>query len=176
MEEGSCATLTSLRYDGDQLHWMVYGDAIALCFQPTTNELWASTTNIHLLATAPYLINWQMALNPEGFLSGVWMHQPGQQYALLSDALGQHILLAYAALQDDKAALHEVAQQPTRLGNQAQVYSRYWANGNTQFYDAVWNPLSTALASPERFLSYTQQLRRQQLLNSDDYTCILITD
>lgn len=176
MEEGSCATLTSLHVGENQLNWMVYGDAIALCFRPETNELWASTTNIHQFDAAPCLINWQMPLVSDGFLTGSWQHQPGQHYALLSDALGQYVLMAYAAFQEDKSTLYELAQQPTRLGNWAQAHSCFWETGNAQFQEAVWYPLYSALASSDRFLSYTQRLRHQQLLGSDDYTCILITD
>jgi len=176
MGEGSSATLATLHRQADNLYWMVYGDAVALCFQPATGELWAANADIRQFETAPYLINWLSPPSADGFRSGVWQHQPGQQYALLSDALGQYVLMAHEALQGGSEAIQLVAQQPTALGNRAQTHLNYWAKKHLSFEESVWNPLRTALASPTQFLAYTQELREQQLLGVDDYTAILIED
>jgi len=176
MGEGSSATLATLHRQADSLHWMVYGDAVALCFQPTTGKLWAANADIRQFESAPYLLNWLSPPNIDGFRSGVWRHQPGQQYALLSDALGQYVLMAYATLHGNSEAVQLVAKQPTALGNRAQAHLNYWAEKHLSFEKSVWNPLRTALTSPIQFLAYTQKLREQQLLGADDYTAILIED
>ncbi|AKD56083.1 hypothetical protein [Spirosoma radiotolerans] len=176
MGEGSSATLATLHYQADKVHWMVYGDAVAICFQPATGELWAANPDVRQFESAPYLLNWLSPPRSDGFMAGVWPHQPGQQYALLSDALGQCVLMAYAALQGDLATLRTVAQQPTALGNRAQTHLNHWTERRASFEELVWIPLQTALASPTQFLAYTQELRTQQLLGADDYTGILIND
>src|SRR5206468_1116063 len=127
MGEGSCATLTTLHYQADRLHWMVYGDAVALCFRPATGDLWAANPDVRQFESAPYLLNWLNPPDANGFLAGSWQHQPSQQYALLSDALGQYILMAYAALHGDSDSLRLVAQQPTALGIRAQAHLNYWS-------------------------------------------------
>ncbi len=176
MEEGSCATLATLHYQARMVHWMVYGDAVALCFRPATGELWAANPDIRQFQSPPYLLNWLSPPSLQGFQSGSWQHQPGQQYALMSDALGQYILMAYAALHGDSETLRIVAQQPTALGNRAQAHLDHWSGKRASFGKSVWTPLRTALASPARFLAYTQTLRVQQLLGADDYTGIIIED
>ncbi|MFD2934983.1 hypothetical protein [Spirosoma flavum] len=176
MNEGSCATLTTLHYRADELHWTVYGDAVALYFHPITDKLGAANPDLRQFESAPYLINWLAPPSPPGFRSGIWPHQPGQQYALLSDTLGQYLLMAYASLHGDAESLRMLAQQPTALGNRAQAHLGYWSDKGGRFGESVWNPFRMALASPETFLPYTQQLRAQNLLGADDYTCILIED
>jgi len=176
MGEGSSATLATLHQQADRVHWMVYGDAVALCFSPATGELWAANPDIRQFEAAPYLLNWLSLPSSDGFQAGVWLHQSGQQYALLSDALGQFVLMAYAALQGDSKTLRMVAQQPTALGNRAQTHLNYWTKKRVHFDELVWSPLRTALASPAQFLAYTQTLRAQQLLGADDYTAIIIED
>ncbi|GAB3804963.1 hypothetical protein GCM10028819_37320 [Spirosoma humi] len=176
MGEGSSATLATLHRQADKLHWMVYGDAVALCFRPATGELGAANADIRQFEAAPDLLNWLRPPAADGFRSGIWQHQSGQQYALLSDALGQYVLMAYATLHGDPEAVQFVAQQPTALGNRAQAHLNYWAEKRPLFEKSVWNPLRTALTSPTRFLAYTQKLRDQQLVGADDYTAILIGD
>lgn len=176
MGEGSSATLATLHYQTNMVHWMVYGDAVALCFQPVTGELWAANPDVRQFESAPYLLNWLSPPDADGFRAGVWQHQSNQQYALLSDALGQYVLMAYAALQGDSETLQTVAQQPTALGSRAQAHLTYWAGKRAPFEKSVWSPLHTALASPDQFLAYTQELRAQQLIGADDYTGLLIAD
>lgn len=176
IHEGSCATLATLHHRANEFHWTVYGDAVALCFQPVTDKVEAADPDLHQFESAPYLINWLALPNPTGFRRGIWPHQPNQQYALLSDTLGQYLLMAYASLHGDTHSLQMLAQQPTALGNRAQAHLGYWPAKGGRFGEAVWNPLRTALVSPETFLSYTQRLQAQNLLGVDDYTCILIED
>ena len=174
MAEGSSATLATLHDQAGVIHWMVYGDAVALCFQPATGELRAANPDIRQFESAPYLLNWLHPPGSEGFRSGNWQHQPGQQYALLSDALGQYVLMAYAAMHDDSATLRTVAQQPTALGSLALAHLNHWSGQQAPFEELVWSPLYSALASPVRFLAYMQKLRSQQLLGPDDYTALIV--
>lgn len=176
MHEGSAATLTTLHERDGMVYWSVYGDAVALCFQSRTGELRAANPDPRQFASASDLLNWLTPPQPEGLRSGAWTHEPGQQYALLSDALGQYVLLAYAALQGDGESVRELAQKPTALGNRAQTHLAHWIGQETRFRELVWEPLRMALASSETFLRYTQQLRTEQLLGADDYTAILIED
>lgn len=175
MHEGSGATLATLHERDGQLHWSVYGDAVVLCFQLSTGELRAANPDPRQFATAPDLLNWLTPPEPEGFRLGAWPHEPGQQYALLSDALGQYLLLASATLQGDGESVRELARQSTALGNRAQAHLAHWPSGGP-FGELVWNPLRTALTSPDAFEVYTQQLRMGQLLGADDYTAILIEE
>ncbi|GAB3726545.1 hypothetical protein [Spirosoma lituiforme] len=176
MGEGSSATLVTLHHQAAIVHWMVYGDAVALCFNPSTGELRAANPDIRQFESAPYLLNWLHPPDSDGFRSGSWPHQPGQQYALLSDALGQYLLMAYATLQGDVETIRIIAQQPTALGSRALAHLRHWSGKQLSFEESVWQPLQTALASPVQFLAHTQQLRTRQLLGPDDYTAILIAD
>ena len=176
MHEGSAATLATLHKRDELVYWSVYGDAVVLCFQPLTGELRAANPDPRQFASAPDLLNWLTPPQPEGFLWGTWTHKSGQQYALLSDALGQYVLLAYAALQRDGESVRELARQSTALGNRAQGHVNYWSGQAVSFEKVVWEPLRTALASPDAFRYYTQQLRLIQLLGADDYTAILIED
>lgn len=174
MYEGSGATLATLHQRDNQLHWLVYGDAVVVQYQPTTDTLIAANPDLRQFESAPYLLNWLDFPKADGMQSGVWPHQPGQQYALLTDTLGQYMLMAHAALSGDPASLAALAQQPTALGQRAQTHLAHWAGKAGRFGELVWHPLRDALTSADAFLTYTQQLRRQQLLGVDDYTCLLI--
>lgn len=176
MHEGSSATLTTLHAQPDEMYWSVYGDAVALCYSSARNDLRAANPDLHQFESAPDLLNWLAPPSPDGFRAGRWPHCAGQQYALLSDTLGQYVLMAHAALHGDAESLRRLSQQPTALGNRAQTHMNHWAGQKDRFDEFVWEPLRTALASPETFLAYTQQLRAQHLLGPDDYTCILIED
>lgn len=174
MYEGSGATLATLHQRGNQLHWLIYGDAVVVCYQPAIGELWAANADLRQFESAPYLLNWLDFPKADGMQLGVWSHQPGQQYALLTDTLGQYVLMAHAALSGDTASLAALVQQPTALGQRAQTHLTFWTGKAGRFDELVWNPLRDALASADAFLAHTQQLRRQQLLGVDDYTCLLI--
>ncbi len=174
MYEGSGATLATLHRQDDRLHWFVYGDAVVVRYQPTTDMLVVANPDLHQFELAPYLLNWLDFPKAEGMQSGVWPHQPEQQYALFTDTLGQYVLMAHAALSGDTASLAALAQLPTALGQRAQIHLAYWAKKVGRFGDLVWNPLQDALTSADAFLTYTQQLRRQRLLGVDDYTGLLI--
>lgn len=176
MTEGSCATLATLHQRTGDFYWLVYGDAVALCYTPVTGELRAANPDLRQFESAPYLLNWLAAPSPEGFRAGHWTHEAGQQYALLSDTLGQYLLMAYAALHGDLELLRALARQPTALSNQAQAHLDHWSDGATNFGESVWQPLYRALSDPESFLLYTQQLRAQNLLRADDHTCIFIEE
>ncbi len=174
MYEGSGATLATLHRQGDRLHWFVYGDAVVVQYLPTIDRLVAANPDLRQFESAPYLLNWLDFPKADGMQSGVWSHQPGQQYALLTDTLGQYVLMAHAALSGDTPSLAALAQKPTALGQRAQTHLTHWAGKAGRFSELVWNPLRDALTSAAAFLTYTQQLRRQQLLGVDDYTCLLI--
>jgi hypothetical protein len=174
MYEGSGATLATLHQQADQLHWLIYGDAVAVRYRPDTGELLAANSDLRQFESAPYLLNWLDFPKAEGLQSGVWSHQPGQHYALFTDTLGQYVLMAYAALSGDTASLASLAQQPTALGQRAQTHLYYWARQAGTFGELVWKPLRNALPSADTFLAHTQRLRQQQLLGIDDYTCLLI--
>ena len=174
MYEGSGATLATLHRQDDYLHWFVYGDAVVVQYQPATDRLVAANPDLRQFKSAPYLLNWLDFPQADGMQSGIWPHQPGQQYALFTDTLGQYVLMAHAALSGDTVSLTALAQQPTALGQRAQTHLAYWAKKVGRFGDLVWHPLRDALTSADTFLTYTQQLRRQQLLGVDDYTCLLI--
>ncbi|QJW91613.1 hypothetical protein HNV11_20630 [Spirosoma taeanense] len=176
MHEGSGATLVTLHKQDEQMYWSVYGDAVALCFQPLTGELKASNPDPRQFESAPYLLNWLTPPQSKGFRANAWTHKPGQQYALLSDALGQYVLLAYAVLQGNRDSVRDLAQQPTALGSLAQGHLAHWCEKGSQFYELVWEPLRTALTSADAFKQYTEQLQAGQLLGADDYTAIFIED
>jgi len=176
ISEGSGATLATLHYGQERFHWSLYGDAVVLCFSAATNQLRASNPDVRQFETPPYLLNWLTSPDGVGFASGTWPHQPGQQYALLSDALGQYLLMAYAVLNGDAHPVQLLAQQSTAFGFRAQTHLDHWSGQTASFHEAVWEPLRSALASAELFLTYTQQLRTQHLLGPDDYTCLFIED
>ncbi len=176
MYEGSGATLATLHIRDNHLHWLIYGDAVVVCFQSATGELQTANTDLRQFESPPYLLNWLDFPKAEGMQSGTWSHQPGQQYALLTDTLGQYVLMAHAALSGDTASLSALALQPTALGQRAQTHIQHWSGQTGQFGERVWEPLRTALASADAFLAYTQRLRRLGLLGVDDYTCLLIED
>lgn len=174
MDEGSGATLATLHQRADTLHWMVYGDAVMLCFNNLSEKLHVAKPGLAQFETAPYLLNWNSAPQPNGFACGQWLHEPGNSYALLSDTLGQFVLMAHNALSGNWAELTRLAQTPTALGQRAARHRDFWTGNQQTFHQAVWKPMRDSLASRDTFAAYTQHLRIRNLLGADDYTAVLI--
>ncbi len=174
MDEGSGATLATLHQGTDTLHWMLYGDAVILCFNVLSGRMRVARPGLTQFETAPYLLNWNSAPQPGGFSGGQWTHLPGNTYALLSDTLGQFVLMAHDALTSNTTDLNRLAQTPTALGQRAARHRHFWNRNHQSFNQSVWRPLQNSLVSIDTFASYTQHLRTQNLLGADDYTAVLI--
>ena len=173
MNEGSGATLATLHQRADTLHWMVYGDAVALCFNVLSGEMRVAKPGLSQFELAPYLLNWNSAPQPDSFACGYWNHEPGNTYALFSDTLGQFVLMAHDALTGNTAELNRLAQAPTALGQRATRHQDFWDRNLQPFGQSVWKQLRDSLATPDTFAKYTQHLRSQNLLGADDYTAVL---
>ena len=174
MDEGSGATLATLHQRDKTLYWMIYGDAVVLCFNPLTSQLQVAKPGLSQFESAPYLLNWNSVSQPGGFACGQWTHQPGNTYALLSDTLGQFVLMAHDALTGYITELNRLAQTPTALGQRATRHRDFWDRTPQPFNQSVWKQLRDSLATPDTFAKYTQHLRSQNLLGTDDYTAVLI--
>ena len=174
MDEGSGATLGVLHQRGERLHWMLYGDAVILCFNPLTKQLTGARPGLAQFETAPFLLNWNSPPQAEGFRYGEWVHEQGNAYALMSDTLGQYVLMAHDALTGNRADLERLAQLPTALGQRAAHHLAFWSIQPALFYPMVWQPLREALVSGVAFAAFTRKLRAYNLLGLDDYTAVLI--
>lgn len=175
MDEGSGATLATLHHRADTLHWMIYGDAVALCFNVSTNQFRVAKPGLTQFEAAPYLLNWNSTPQPGGFSCGQWPHEPGNTYALLSDTLGQFVLMANDALSDNTNDLNRLAQTPNALGQRAACHLDFWDRNHHSFDQSVWKQVQESLVSVDTFAAYTQHLRAKNLLGADDYTAVLIT-
>jgi hypothetical protein len=174
MDEGSGATLAVLHQRAEHIHWMLYGDAVALCFNPLTKLLTSGRSGLGQFEAAPHLLNWNSPPVAEGFACGTWLHEPGNAYAVLSDALGQYVLMAHDALSGHHTDLLRLAKLPTALGQRAAKHLAFWPTEPNLFYPMVWQPLREALESERGFAAFTRNLRTHNLLGMDDYTGVLI--
>lgn len=174
MDEGSAATLGVLHRRNEYIHWMLYGDAVILRFNPLTNQLTSARPGLAQFETPPHLLNWNSPPQAEGFGYGEWVHEPGNAYALLSDALGQYVLMAHDALTGNRADLERLGQLPTALGQRAAHHLQFWPVQPALFYPLVWQPLRESLVCEASFATFTSKLRAYKLLGIDDYTAVLI--
>lgn len=174
MNEGSGATLVTLHQCADTMHWMTYGDAVVVCFNASSDEFWVAKPGLAQFETAPYLLNWNSVPQPSGFACGQWFHKPGNSYALLSDALGQFIMMAHDTLTGNTDDLDRLAQTPTALGQRALRHRGFQNQKCQPFNQLIWQPLCDALVSVPTFIRYTQHLCALNLLGPDDYTAVLI--
>lgn len=172
-KEGSAATLVGLWQKEKRFDWITYGDSCVGVFSKQENQLevfpYSQPTDF---LNYPYLINVQEECVENGFLSGTidTTKTKIDFIFLATDALSLYILLKFWQAEKQKEFL-ELTHQKTKLGELASKINQLEKPISIiDFFEQLWNNLATK----EVFEKWCYEKYKKGVLESDDYTCILV--
>lgn len=169
-DEGSFATLAALwQTSNKECRWMSYGDSVAFCYNPSTQELHHSFTSLKDFSKAPFLINCKDELKPEGFRSGVFHTEKGCVVFCASDALSHYILSLYEVsntLFFNDEIQNEICTH-TKNSNFTKVALSI---KKIDFEKDVIHKLASAVKNKHNFVQHLKSLKNKGLLGHDDYS------
>lgn len=173
-KEGSCATLAVAWVEGIQCRWMAYGDSVVFHYNQRTGCLGHSFLRLTDFSEPPYLISSKDPLEKDGFRSGLWMLEPGSIIFVASDALSHYILMMYELTHADcfQNELDEERRKPT----QNAVLLRSAETLNLRCFEDIFTLLIEAAKDDNTFKIYMNSLKKQGLLDTDDYSLAVLYD
>lgn len=179
LEEGSLATLIAVYPEGNnKIKAIAYGDSAMLLYDTKKNTLRALPDTLATYVQNPHLINWKAEILHDGIkiVDFKWTKQ--EQIIISSDALAQYLLLAFACLtpqSDWETQLFELQKTHSthRIFQFVEKIGLFYEK-NTDFHQAIWQPLCEAMKDETTFKTYIYQLSEQGLIANDDYTGILL--
>lgn len=171
--EGSCATLAAAWLTGKkECRWMAYGDSVVFHYSRETGVFEHSFTRLADFSNPPRLVSCKDPLEEEGFRSGMFNLDSTSVVFATSDALAHYVLMMYELSRRDmyKEELEEELQKHT--GNSQLLLTA--ANKGADFEKDVLQPLQDSVASEERFEEWMKTLYGQHVLDTDDYSVVIL--
>ena len=167
-DEGSFATLVAVwRIGKNVFAWAAYGDSVAFAYNPATNCLQHSFSNLVDFNQPPYLVSLISPLDRNGFKSGRFTLEPESYVFVASDALAHYIIARYYSFTGDRAELDKAIDAKSRNSSYVKSIQRL---SNKDFYEDVILKLSrnaTHKANSGRIL---QKLYKDGMIGLDDYS------
>ena len=179
-EQGSAATLVGLWQNKTHFDWVTYGDSCLSIFSKNNSKKDTKKDNFQMFPykkpsdflNYPYLINVQEECVKEGFRNGSFdVEKDKIDFVILtSDALSLYILMKvwqfekpneFLDLTKEKSKLAELAKKINELEKPIST---------TDLLKNLWNNLETK----EIFEKWCYKKYQNGVLESDDYTCILV--
>lgn len=174
LEEGSYCTLIALWKTGfNRWEGFVYGDSVLLVFDLYGYIKLCSIDDINSFNMKPNLLSWKELPSESAFQPYEIDLDPGDTLWLMSDALAQHVLLAYNVINNTPQAC-EINKSGTKLAN---ISERMFAvyNDLNEFKQDIIEPLEKAIQFNDTFEKYMKKLYNAGLLAYDDYSIISVT-
>lgn len=173
IEQGSAATLIGLWQNKNRFDWVTYGDSCLSIFSKNENsfEMFPYNKPTDFL-NYPFLINVQEECVKEGFLSGNFdIKKDKVDFIILSsDALSLYILMKVWQFEKPNEFL-ELTTQNNKIAELANKINELEKPiSTTDFLESLWNNLETK----ENFEKWCYEKYQNGVLESDDYTCILV--
>jgi hypothetical protein len=175
-KEGSAATLVGLWKNSTSFDWITYGDSCLSIFsknKETENNFQMFPYNKPTdFLNYPFLINVQEECVKEGFLSGNFDTQKDKiDFIILSsDALSLYILMKVWQFEKPKEFL-ELTKQTNKIAELANKINELEKPiSTTDFLESLWDKLGTK----ENFEKWCYEKYQNGVLESDDYTCVLV--
>lgn len=166
-DEGSFATLAAIWIDGNKAQWATYGDSVAFCYNPATDELEHSFTKLADFNNPPFLINYNNELQSKGFRCGAFKVENCCLLFCTSDALAHYILMMYEVAHRDKFSieLSEAENVESRLSS----YVKAAESLSFDFHSDVLMKLMHC-RSEYLFERHLKRLIKNRLIALDDYS------
>lgn len=118
--EGSACTLAALWVEGDQAHWLTYGDAHVFHITATAFES-APFQSRGQFSRGTHLLNWNAMPDPDGFKSGTFDLLESSTLLLATDEISKHIFF----LRDSSANLEHALEQIYDAMENEQTFRQY---------------------------------------------------
>lgn len=166
-DEGSFATLAAIWIDGNKAHWMTYGDSVAFCYNPATEELSHSFTKLEDFNRPPYLLNYNNPLQQEGCKCGDFDIDDNNILFCATDAQAHYIIMMYELQHEEKFAdeIKSAIEAGTKLSGLVITASSL----QRDFYKDVLLKLLHC-KSKCIFKSHIGRLLKDKLIALDDYS------
>ena len=172
-EQGSAATLIALWEKENRFEWVIYGDSCISIFSKNeidnTFEMFPYSLPSQFYGY-PYLINVQEECLQEGFEKGSFENENVNFIILTSDALSLYILLKVWQV-EKKEEFEKLTVENSKIGNLASKIDEIEKPISTNdFLENLWE----IMESKESFEKWCYEKYNLGVLESDDYTCVII--
>lgn len=172
-EQGSAATLIALWEKETTFEWVSYGDSCISIFSKNKTDNPFEMFPYHLpsqFSGYPHLINVQEECQKEGFLKGSFDKENVNFILLTSDALSLYILLRVWQT-EKKEEFKKLTLENSKIGNLASKINEFEETISVNdFLESLWE----IVESKEIFEKWCYEKHQNGVLESDDYTCVIV--
>ncbi len=179
-EQGSAATLVGLWEKETHFEWVTYGDSCISVFSKSSidNEKDKNENTFQMFPYSlpsqfsgyPHLINVQEECQQEGFLKGSFEKENVSFILLTSDALSLYILLK-AWQTEKKEEFEKLTLENSKIGHLAnKINELEEVISVNDFLENLWE----IAESKETFEKWCYEKHKLGVLESDDYTCVIV--
>ncbi|NCC11090.1 MAG: hypothetical protein EOM31_11460 [Bacteroidia bacterium] len=170
-DEGSFATLAAVwRTTPTQCVWMSYGDSVVFHYNPATDVLEHSFTQLVDFAKPPFLLNCKDEACADGFRTGIFQLQPQSIVFAATDAVAHYLLLMYQVSHRAQYAAELQAVLDTSTKQRLLVQQAMDQQSGTLFKEEVLSQLLVAANDPTLFAEHLGELKDRGVLAHDDYS------
>lgn len=169
--EGSCSTLMACWVEGENIHWIQYGDSALFIYDKEERTLASYPEKVMSYQEDPLLISWKVETNPAGFNCGTFNTNKKIVF-IASDAMSCYLSLCYKLLKNaEDEDIKEVKNSTCYLNNLYRSCINYLKD-KRDFYQDILNPLIVNVKPAELFIKYTKTLLDKGVICPDDYSII----
>lgn len=161
-----------------------YGDSVVMIFDLRTEKMiYCSIKKLDQFLDSPSLVNWNQRINKNNFEYHEMVLPSRFLILIASDALAQYLLFSYFLTMHNTESISQINQIRQTQGRLSVIIEKLnnRFNSKISFFSSVLSPLiltlkKTYLFDYSEFTSYVENLKKEGLLASDDYTLMAINN